>query len=96
LNNFGIVRPLTCLFSHRSTDEDASQLKTIALSLLSEMGCDGYELQEELYNEMCRFGAAEIHVVAALIGGITSQEVIKVRFISMLLKMVTPQYQIGV
>jgi amyloid beta precursor protein binding protein 1 len=60
-----------------STDEDASQLKTIALSLLSEMGCDGYELQEELYNEMCRFGAAEIHVVAALIGGITSQEVIK-------------------
>jgi amyloid beta precursor protein binding protein 1 len=41
------------------------------------MGCDGYELQEELYNEMCRFGAAEIHVVAALIGGITSQEVIK-------------------
>ncbi|XP_010510023.1 PREDICTED: NEDD8-activating enzyme E1 regulatory subunit AXL [Camelina sativa] len=58
-------------------DHDVAQLKNIALSLLREMGCDGYMLQEELYNEMCRFGAAELHVVAALIGGITSQEVIK-------------------
>ncbi|XP_023639728.1 NEDD8-activating enzyme E1 regulatory subunit AXL [Capsella rubella] len=58
-------------------DHDVAQLKTTALNLLSEMGCDGYLLQEELYNEMCRFGAAEVHVVAAFIGGITSQEVIK-------------------
>jgi amyloid beta precursor protein binding protein 1 len=27
---------------------------------------------------MCRFGAAELHAVAALVGGIASQEVIKV------------------
>lgn len=74
-------------------NDDASQLKETALSLLSEMGCDGYVLQEELYDEMCRFGAAEIHVVAAIIGGITSQEVIKVRFISLCLFNWSLQYQ---
>lgn len=63
------------------TEEDASRLRTTALSLISEMGCDGYELPEALCNEMCRFGAAELHVVASFVGGIASQEVIKVRFI---------------
>ncbi|VVB07414.1 unnamed protein product [Arabis nemorensis] len=68
-------------------DEDASRLKTIALSLLSEMGCNDYILPEELCNEMCRFGAAELHVVAAFIGGIASQELIKLitkQFVPML------------
>lgn len=51
------------------------------------MGCNDYVLPEELCSEMCRFGAAELHVVAAFIGGIASQEVIKVRFISLSLKM---------
>ncbi|CAN8285303.1 unnamed protein product [Cochlearia groenlandica] len=58
-------------------DNDASKLKAIAMSLFSEMGCDGYVLPEELCNEMCRFGASELHVVAAFVGGIASQEVIK-------------------
>lgn len=29
-------------------------------------------------NEMCRFGGAKLHAVAAFIGGVDSQEVIKV------------------
>ncbi|CAG7867551.1 unnamed protein product [Brassica rapa] len=36
---------------------------------------------------MCHFGASELHVVAAFIGGITSQEVIKLvtkQFVPML------------
>lgn len=28
-------------------------------------------------DEMCRYGASELHVIASLIGGITAQEVIK-------------------
>ncbi|KAL1220435.1 NEDD8-activating enzyme E1 regulatory subunit AXL [Cardamine amara subsp. amara] len=60
-----------------SMDDDALQLKTTALSLVSEMGCDGYVLEEGLCNEMCRFGASEIHVVASMLGGIASQEAIK-------------------
>ncbi|KAI3806780.1 hypothetical protein L1987_22695 [Smallanthus sonchifolius] len=58
-------------------DEDISRLKTTAISLLSDLGCNGSTLTEDLINEMCRYGAAELHAVAAYIGGVTSQEVIK-------------------
>jgi amyloid beta precursor protein binding protein 1 len=59
-------------------DEDISRLKTTAVGLLSDLGCNGLTLTEDLINEMCRFGASELHAVAAFIGGIASQEVIKV------------------
>ncbi|KAL9273000.1 NEDD8-activating enzyme E1 regulatory subunit AXR1-like protein, partial [Drosera capensis] len=58
-------------------DEDISRLKTIAVGLLSEIGCNGVTLSEDLIYEMCRYGAAELHAVAAFIGGIASQEIIK-------------------
>ncbi|KAM7498300.1 hypothetical protein LguiA_022714 [Lonicera macranthoides] len=58
-------------------DEDISRLKTTAVSLLSDLGCNGSTLTEDLINEMCRYGAAELHAVAAFSGGIASQEVIK-------------------
>ncbi|XP_021822830.1 NEDD8-activating enzyme E1 regulatory subunit AXR1-like [Prunus avium] len=58
-------------------DEDISRLKTTAVGLLNDLGCNGVTLTEDLINEMCRFGAAELHAVAAFIGGIASQEVIK-------------------
>ncbi|GER53228.1 NEDD8-activating enzyme E1 regulatory subunit [Striga asiatica] len=43
-------------------DEDIFRLKTTA---------------EDLISEICRYGASELHAVAAFIGGIASQEVIK-------------------
>ncbi|XP_030460396.1 NEDD8-activating enzyme E1 regulatory subunit AXR1-like [Syzygium oleosum] len=58
-------------------DEDISRLKTTAVGLLSDLGCNGQTLTEDLISEMCRFGAAELHAVAAFIGGVASQEVIK-------------------
>ncbi|GAY56783.1 hypothetical protein CUMW_174480 [Citrus unshiu] len=58
-------------------DEDISRLKTTAVSVLNDLGCNGSTLTEDLINEMCRFGAAELHAVAAFIGGVASQEVIK-------------------
>lgn len=64
-------------------DEDISWLKTIAVGMLNDLGCHGSAIiPEDLINEMCRFGGAELHAVAALIGGIASEEVIKVRKIS--------------
>ena len=63
-------------------DEDISRLKTTAVGLLGDLGCNGATLTEDLINEMCRFGASELHAVAAFIGGIASQEVIKVFFFS--------------
>ncbi|XP_057869389.2 NEDD8-activating enzyme E1 regulatory subunit AXL isoform X2 [Cryptomeria japonica] len=58
-------------------DEDVSRLKTIAVGLLNDMGCNGAKLSEDLISEMCRFGASEIHSVAAFVGGVASQEAIK-------------------
>ncbi|KAL0319856.1 UNVERIFIED_CONTAM: NEDD8-activating enzyme E1 regulatory subunit AXR1 [Sesamum radiatum] len=58
-------------------DEEISRLKTTAVALLADLGCNGSNLTEDLINEMCRYGAAELHAVAAIIGGIASQEVIK-------------------
>ncbi|WCJ37568.1 NEDD8-activating enzyme E1 regulatory subunit AXR1 [Euphorbia peplus] len=58
-------------------DEDISRLKTTAVSLLTDLGCNGSPLTEDLIYEMCRFGASELHVVAAFVGGVASQEVIK-------------------
>ncbi|XAR55383.1 hypothetical protein NMG60_11035439 [Bertholletia excelsa] len=58
-------------------DEDISRLKTTAVGLLGDLGCNGSTLPEDLINEMCRYGAAELHAVAAFIGGIASQEIIK-------------------
>ncbi|XP_051125849.1 NEDD8-activating enzyme E1 regulatory subunit AXR1-like [Andrographis paniculata] len=58
-------------------DEEISRLKTTAVSVLNDLGCNGSTLTEDLINEMCRYGAAELHAVAALIGAIASQEVIK-------------------
>lgn len=59
-------------------DEDVARLKAIAIAILTEAGCHASALQEDLISEMCRFGAAEIHAVAAYVGGVASQEVIKV------------------
>ncbi|CAH9121171.1 unnamed protein product [Cuscuta epithymum] len=58
-------------------DEDISRLKTTAVTLLNDLGCNWSTLVEDLIHEMCRYGAAELHAVAAFIGGIASQEVIK-------------------
>lgn len=64
--------------SYSGMDEDISRLKTTAVGLLSDLGCNGSTLTEDLINEICRFGASELHAVSAFIGGIASQEVIKV------------------
>ncbi|MQM19981.1 hypothetical protein Taro_052996 [Colocasia esculenta] len=39
--------------------------------------CNASALSEDLISEICRFGAAELHAVAAFVGGVASQEVIK-------------------
>lgn len=59
-------------------DEEISRLRTTAISLLNDLGCNGSTLTKDLINEMCRYGAAELHAVAAYVGGVASQEIIKV------------------
>ncbi|XP_068644346.1 NEDD8-activating enzyme E1 regulatory subunit AXR1-like isoform X1 [Aristolochia californica] len=63
--------------SHSEMDDDISRLKTIAVGILSDLGSNSSALPEDLISEMCRYGGAELHAVAAFIGGVASQEVIK-------------------
>ena len=71
---------LTRLPATRSElDEDVCRLKATAASVLSEYGpsAAGSALPDDLVAEMCRYGAAELHCVAAVVGGIAAQEAIK-------------------
>lgn len=45
--------------------------------LLADWGC-GPIVKDDFIHEMCRYGASEVHSVAAYIGGCAAQEVIKV------------------
>eukprot|EP00894_Picocystis_sp_ML_P001093 jgi/Pico_ML_1/51610/g2605.t1 len=59
-------------------EEDVGRLKTLAWSLASSLGVsERHALVDDLALEVCRFGASELHVLAAIAGGIASQEAIK-------------------
>jgi amyloid beta precursor protein binding protein 1 len=60
-------------------EEDVPRLKAATASVLAEYGptLSGLSVPDDLVSEVCRFGAAELHCVAAVMGGIASQEAIK-------------------
>ncbi|PHT74279.1 hypothetical protein T459_21556 [Capsicum annuum] len=59
-------------------DEDISRLKTTAVGLLNDLGCNSSTSSEDLIYEMCRYGDSKLHAITAFIRGVASQEVIKV------------------
>lgn len=62
-----------------NVESDVSLLKQCVAQLLGEYRQTGTTLavRDDLVFEMCRYGAAELHPVASIIGGVASQEVIK-------------------
>ena len=52
-------------------------LKQTLNAVLAEMGLQGAGAIDDLVAEVCRFGAGELHCVAAIMGGIAAQEAIK-------------------
>lgn len=56
---------------------EVSQLHAIAQGLLAESGISGVHSLEDATTELVRWGGAELHCVAAIIGSIASQEAIK-------------------
>lgn len=52
-------------------------LKTVAGGTAAEAQLNGTAISDDYVAEVCRFGAAELHCVAAIVGGIAAQEVIK-------------------
>ncbi|CAG2057539.1 unnamed protein product [Timema podura] len=57
-------------------EPDIVKLKACVSKLLSEWGC-GPLAKDDYVHEVCRCGAAELHSVAAFIGGCAAQEIIK-------------------
>ncbi|CAI7803279.1 unnamed protein product, partial [Closterium sp. NIES-54] len=60
-------------------DDDVARLKSLAGTIVSGGGSPSQSpsIPDDLTAEMCRFGASELHCVAAVIGGVASQEAIK-------------------
>lgn len=58
-------------------EADIVQMKSMVGGLLQQWGVSMYSIPDEHITEFCRYGAGEIHSVAAFLGGVASQEVIK-------------------
>jgi len=56
---------------------DFSVLKTISDQVLSELGFENDTMEDKYLKEMSRFGGSQIHTTAAYLGGVASQEIIK-------------------
>ena len=56
---------------------DISQMKSIVGILLQKWGLSTGSIRDDYITEFCRYGGGEIHAVAAFIGGVAAQEVIK-------------------
>lgn len=56
---------------------DKNDLKNRVIRYLQELGVEPFDQLPDYLEEMCRYGAAELHSVAAVIGGAAAQEVIK-------------------
>lgn len=61
----------------RSLEEDVVALKSTAMQLLHAQGLAGIPLSDDVVAEVVRYGAGELQCVAAVVGGMASQESIK-------------------
>jgi len=64
----------------RNTDQlaDFDALKKHSDAVLKEFGFEADTVPDTYLKEMCRFGGSQIHTTCAYIGGVASQEIIKV------------------
>mmetsp|Transcript_1711 Transcript_1711/g.6086 ORF Transcript_1711/g.6086 Transcript_1711/m.6086 type:complete len:530 (-) Transcript_1711:40-1629(-) len=58
--------------------EDAALLRTAVDELCACMGLSAEAVEEEQVQELCRYGRAQPHTMAALLGGVAAQEALKV------------------
>ena len=59
-------------------EADVVKLKSITINFLQKWQLSTCSIQDDHITEFCRYGAGEIHSVAAFIGGVAAQEVIKI------------------
>ncbi|KAJ3125154.1 NEDD8-activating enzyme E1 regulatory subunit [Physocladia obscura] len=64
-------------FHDQEVESDIGLLKKTVASMLLKMGLSAGLLNDDLIHEIVRAGASELHTMASLMGGICSQEAIK-------------------
>ena len=57
---------------------DGLKLRSIATSLLQKWQIPPCQINDDHITEFCRYGASEVHSVAAFVGGVAAQEAIKI------------------
>lgn len=60
-----------------SMGSDVARMKTLVTDFLCNNGLSSCTVSDDHIVEFCRYGGSEIHSVAAFIGGVVSQEIIK-------------------
>ena len=58
-------------------EADVVEVKSVALTLLQKWQIPTIPIQDDHIVEFCRYGAGEVHSLAAFVGGVAAQEVIK-------------------
>lgn len=59
-------------------ESDVAQMKVNVCNLLQKWGLSMYTIHDDHIIEFCRYGGSEIHSIAAYVGGVASQEVVKI------------------
>ncbi|PRP80462.1 amyloid beta precursor protein-binding protein 1 [Planoprotostelium fungivorum] len=62
---------------HADVEEDTANLISLHRKTLEGLGLKDVAADDRYPREMVRYGGSELHAVAALVGGVTSQEIIK-------------------
>lgn len=57
-------------------DTDTARIKSQAIRLLNDWGISS-QVNDDLFQEICRYGGAEIHSISAFLGGCCAHEIIK-------------------
>jgi hypothetical protein len=65
------------LLLNRQLEDDAAVLKARMASVAADCGVSAAAVPDDYVEEMVRFGASELHVTGAIMGGIAAQETIK-------------------
>jgi len=63
--------------TNEDTDNDIAEIKIFATDFLSTHNLPAHGLSDDHITELCRYGGHEMHSVAAFLGGVTAQEIIK-------------------
>lgn len=62
----------------RDFETDIAKLKSCVAKVMAEYSVSNVQVNDDYAHEVCRYGGAELHAMAAIMGGCAAQEAIKI------------------